>query len=145
MDFNQLVDKVKAQGYKITEQRKAILEILTKNNNKLISVETILTEVKKIYSKTNITTIYRNLEILQTHNIIRKVMTDNGMALYQLTCTDAHHHHLVCKECGKTQVIDYCPMHTLTEITRDKDFTLTNHVLELYGYCKDCKHLHHEK
>ncbi len=138
MSFNNLLNILKSNGYKITEQRKSILKVLSDNNDKLISVETILDKSKELYDKTNMSTIYRNLEILEKLNLIYKVVSENGCTLYKLICSNEHHHHIICKDCGKTEVIEFCPISTLKKLSKDKNFNLTDHKIELYGYCNDC-------
>ena len=144
-NVNNLLDKIKSNGFKITEQRKAILQTLVSNNNNLISVEKLLNESKDIYYKTNLTTIYRNLEVLEKLGLVYKVINEDGTALYKLVCSVKHHHHLICKNCGKTEAIDYCPVKDLEQLLNEKNFSLTNHKLELYGYCKDCRNLEKNK
>ncbi len=139
MNLDNLLDKLKMNGYKITVQRKAILRALAENHNNLITVENLFEKSKEIYPKTNMSTVYRNLEILEKLKLVYKVLTENGMALYKLVCSDKHHHHIICKKCGKTEVIDFCPIDNLKQIIKNKKFILTDHKLELYGYCLDCK------
>lgn len=139
MEHIDLLEKLKNYGYKITAQRKAILDSLISNKNNLISVESILNKTKNIYPKTNITTVYRNLEILEDLKLVHKIITENGISLYQLSCSDEHHHHIICEKCGKTDVIDFCPIKHLVNVTHNKNFTITNHKLELYGICGNCK------
>ncbi|WP_432404076.1 Fur family transcriptional regulator [Wukongibacter sp. M2B1] len=139
MKLNYLLDKLKSNGYKITEQRKTILQVLTSNNKNLISVENLLDKSKEIYPKTNMSTVYRNLEILEKLSLVYKVVTENGITLYKLVCSNEHHHHIICKKCGRTEAIEFCPINTLEKISKDKNFDLTDHKLELYGYCIDCQ------
>jgi len=140
MKLNNLIDRIKSNGYKITEQRKAILQVLASNVNTLISAENLFNNSKEICYKTNMSTVYRNLEILEELNLIYKVITEDCIALYKLICPDIeHHHHIICKKCGKTEAIEYCPINTLEELSKNKNFLLTDHKLELYGYCIDCK------
>jgi len=136
--IESLQQKLKQHGYKITPQRNAILNVLQNSKNNLISVENILKETKTLYSKTNMSTVYRNLEMLENIALVHKLITEDGLSLYKLNCTDEHHHHIICKNCGKTDVINYCPMEHLKDETIKKSFKLTDHKLELYGYCKDC-------
>lgn len=139
MRLNDLLDKLKSNGYRVTEQRKAILQVLALNMNNLISVERLFNKSKVICNRTNMSTVYRNLEILEKLNLIYKVMTEDGIALYKLLCSVDHHHHIICKKCGKTEAIDFCPINTFRKLSKDKNFNLTDHRLELYGYCMDCE------
>lgn len=145
-ELNDLLDKLKSNGYKITEQRKAILQALVSNNNNLITVEKLLSESKKNYHKTNMTTIYRNIEILEKLDLIHKVINEEGTSLYKLSCSiNHHHHHIICLKCGKTEAIDFCPLKDIEQLLNDKDFCLTDHKFELYGYCKECKNSENKK
>lgn len=138
MNINNLKETLKINGYKLTEQRLAILKILVNNNTKLISVEKILKQTKEIYHRTNMSTVYRNLNILDKLNLLYKVVTEDGISLYKLICSSRNHHHLICKQCGKTEMIDFCVIDKLEGLFKDKNFNLTNHKLEIYGYCLEC-------
>lgn len=139
MNLQSLNDILKSNGYKMTSQREAILKIFIKNKNNFISAEKLFTEVKKLQCKTNLSTIYRNLDVLEKLNIVHKTPAKNGNFLYLLVSETSHHHHIICKGCGKSEVLDYCPLNDITNSLKNKNFTLTDHKLELYGYCKDCE------
>ena len=139
MNTDELLNILKSEGYKITSQRKAIIETLISNRDNLISAERLFNNAKELYPKTNMSTIYRNLEVLEELNLLYKVVGDDGTALYKLACSkEEHHHHIICKKCGKTEIIDFCPIDVFTEISNEKHFNLTGHKLELYGQCYDC-------
>ena len=70
MKLNDLLDMLKSNGYRITEQRKAIAQVLASNHDNLISVENLFNKSKEFYSKTNMSTAYRNLEILENLNLV---------------------------------------------------------------------------
>lgn len=139
MKLTHLVEMLQSNGYKVTEQRKAILQVLASNQKNLLSVENLFYKAQEVCQKTNMSTIYRNLEILEKLNLIYKIVTDNGLTLYKLICFEEHHHHIICKRCGKTEAIEFCPLNTFIEISKDKNYILTDHKLELYGYCSDCQ------
>lgn len=137
MQLDNLIALIKKNSnYKITEQRKAILEVLIMYSNSLISAENILQNSKTLCTNINLSTIYRNLEILEHLNLLFKVITDEGISLYKLECCNEHHHHIICQGCGRTAVLDYCP---IKNITLNNNFYVTGHKLELYGYCDNCK------
>lgn len=138
LELKDLLEKLKKNGYKITEQRKAILCTLVHNKNTLMSVEQLLSHAQKINYNTNMSTVYRNLEILEKLDLLYKITMDTGITFYKLICSYEHHHHIICKKCGKTEKINYCPINKFEEISEEKKFRLTEHKLELYGYCHDC-------
>lgn len=139
MNIEDIINVLKKNDYKITPQRKAIIQALIENDTSLISIEALFARANQLYSKTNISTIYRNLEILEKLNLVYKVM-DEATSLYKLICNHyGHHHHLICKNCGKTEAIDFCPIETLQQLSKEKEFNLEDHKLELYGTCKKCQ------
>ncbi|WP_058486306.1 Fur family transcriptional regulator [Defluviitalea phaphyphila] len=138
MNLNEIKKNLKSKGYKLTNQRKAILDVLIDYKGHILSAEQIYEKTKKIYSKTNFSTIYRNLEILERTQIIHKINISGEASKYKLVCHKGHHHHFICKSCGKSEIIDFCPLENLELELKNKDFVLTDHNFELYGYCKEC-------
>ena len=134
-----VLDKLKEKGYKLTSQRLAIIDVLLEHGNHFMSAEDIHIKVKIKHPKTNFSTIYRNLEMLEKSGLIHKTNTTENMSLYEISCNEDHHHHIICKECGKTEVINLCPINELSHKLNNKNFTLTDHKFELYGYCDKCK------
>lgn len=139
MTINELEEKLKLNGYKVTSQRKAILDVLIKNKGRFMSAENIHSKTVNNHPKLNLTTIYRNLEILASINLIHKIHRQEGISQYGVICTNSHHHHIICKKCGRTEVIDFCPLQQYMNLAKKKNFTLTEHKIELYGYCNKCK------
>jgi Fur family zinc uptake transcriptional regulator/Fur family ferric uptake transcriptional regulator len=138
MREKELTQKLKSYGYKLTSQRQGILEVFIEYKGQVLSAEQIYEKTKKKYPKTNFSTIYRNLEIFERAYIIHKLSVDGEPAKYELVCCDEHHHHMICKGCGKSERIDFCPMKSMYKELEDREFTLTDHKFELYGYCKKC-------
>lgn len=136
MDF--IKEKFKKSGYKLTNQRKAVIEVLIENEHQFLSAEDIFIKSKEKCSQTDLSTIYRNLDVLENIGIIHRTNMDMGSSLYQITCSSGHHHHIICKICGKTGVIDFCPIDDIKSSITLNDFTVTDHKIELYGYCKNC-------
>lgn len=129
---------LKEAGYKSTKARQALISILIQSQNHFLNVDGLLRLFKEEYPEINVSTIYRNLTILEELNIIHKLLGDDGIALYKLIECHSHHHHVICQKCGKTAVINMCPLPDLDKLVEKEDFVLTDHRLELYGYCKDC-------
>ena len=48
--------------------------------------------------------IYRNLSVLEQAGVVRRVITEDEFARYELTeAFTEHHHHLICSNCGKVE------------------------------------------
>jgi len=138
MDRKHIEGKLRDGGYKLTPQRRAILEVLLEHRGRFVDAGEIYEKTRARHYGTNFSTVYRNLDILENLGIIHKTSIENGAAVYELIFHRPHHHHIICKKCGRTEIIDMCPLEQLIKAVEDKDFTLTGHKFELYGYCRDC-------
>ena len=137
-DRKAIETKLRANNYKLTPQRIAIIEALIEYKGRFIAAEDILIQARKRHAGTDFSTVYRNLEILERMGLIHKTSIKGGAAVFELICDHSHHHHIICKGCGKTEIINECPIERLLESIEGTHFTLTDHKLELYGYCSEC-------
>lgn len=139
---NILNEKLKEKGLKFTNQRKDIFDFFLKNQDKHMSAEEILAEIEKGNSEIGLATIYRTLQLFTDTGIIIKHDFDDNRSRYELkTDNNIHnHHHLICQLCGKIIEVNMDLMDDLEkEIEDEYEFEITNHIVKLYGYCKDCK------
>lgn len=128
------------KGYKLTKNRKNILEAFLQSGTCWITAQELFDKVSAKNQKINFSTVYRNLEILTKIGIVCRVDKGHGMNYYMLNSHEHHHHHLICKSCGKTCTIDFCPLKQMDD-DHFKDFTVVDHKFEIYGYCKECRKL----
>lgn len=134
MDAEKLLKK---QQLKVTSQRKAIIRVL-QSTNSVLSAQDIFSEVIKTLPGINFSTIYRNLDVLLDRGIICKITPQSGGVLYELRLKEGHHHHVICKKCGASIPLEYCPMKDIQRKLTEKGFTPTEHRFEIYGYCDEC-------
>ncbi len=133
MDFTKLLNK---HDLKITQARISLLELIEKENKPLDSQFLIDTLKQKF--KVDKVTIFRILNVLTEHGILRKLEFGEGKARYELNTED--HHHLICQSCGNIEDISDCNIEALEkEIKQKKHFLVKLHTLEFYGLCKDCQ------
>lgn len=125
------------KGYKLTRQRRELLAVLDAAHS-MLSAEEIHQRVLSSQAGVSLSTIYRNLELLQELDLICKLDLGDGHARYERRRDTAHHHHLICLACGATEQLE-CPLGTLVELVKQKQFTVTGHRFEVYGYCHHCK------
>ncbi|MFA5576787.1 MAG: transcriptional repressor [Tissierellaceae bacterium] len=133
------VDKILKSGQlKITPQRQAILRVLSTSDS-FINAQMLFTRVLEILPGTNFSTVYRNLDTLVSKGILCRIPRDNGGDLYKIRREEGHHHHVICKGCGATIIIEFCPMEAIREKLEGLGFTPTDHRFEIYGYCDKCR------
>ncbi|KPJ60645.1 MAG: ferric uptake regulation protein [Latescibacteria bacterium DG_63] len=140
--------KFAGMGYRLTVPRQAILDVLGESSEHL-SAEDIYLEVHKIYPGIGLTTVYRTLELLVHTGLVFKFDFGDGRARYELSGGPKgarHHHHLVCTRCGR--VVDYTDFideeiellnRTEKGLSKKYDFKITNHLIQFYGLCKECR------
>jgi len=136
-ELRELEAVLKEKGYKLTGQRRLIIEAFNENPGHHTAQE-IFDLVKEKLNGINFSTIYRNLELLSTLEIINKLQIESGISHYELQGSE-HHHHIICKKCGATREIDICPYANLGEEQLNAiGFRATDHKFEIYGYCSRC-------
>lgn len=139
------------KGIKWTKQRKDVYQILFDANEPMTALE--------IYQQTfdrqqsagyALSTIYRILSAFEEKGLVMKSSyMDDNIVVYELD-RGGHTHYAVCLNCHKRIPLQSCPFthihvpgHTDTAAAdvsaEERDFLVTGHKLELYGYCKECR------
>lgn len=139
-EFN-LKTELKDKGYKMTSQRKAILDVLIENDGKHLSTEEIYELVKKKYPEIGVATVYRTLLLFDSMELVYKLDFDDGCSRYELNKNkeDHRHHHLICMGCGSVSEVEEDLLDSLEEeILNKKGFVVKDHRVKFYGFCKKC-------
>lgn len=140
--MENIKEELKKSGYKLTVQRKAIIEVFAEKKAVHLSPEEIYDCVRDKYPNIGLATVYRTLQLFEELGILYKLNFDDGCSRYELnTGEEGHqHHHLICLKCGSVQEVNIDLLESLeSEIERTKEFKIVDHNLKFFGYCKDCK------
>ena len=130
---------LKTKGYKLTPQRKVILDILHHTGVHL-TADDIYLKVKERIPGVNRSTVYRTLDLLARLGLVCRVHAGDSSRSYLLRRPEGHHHHLICSGCGKVVSLVGCnlaPM--LARVSRQTGFEIEYHLVELVGRCRDCQ------
>jgi len=120
----------------ITKRQEQLLEELNKCDDELSGQE-LHRQLIESEKAMGLTTVYRNLQVLIKHGLIRSRHLPTGEVLY--TPVDRDIHHLTCVQCGETSKMEGCPVKDIhTPITNPKKFQLLFHTLEYFGLCQNC-------
>jgi len=141
----QFKNLLKQNGLKVTNQRIAILEVLSSRPGEHLTAEEIYDFVRVDYPDIGLATVYRTIQLLSELNLIDKLNLDDGYVRYEIGKFDQkdaghHHHHLICLDCGGIYTFQDDLLETLE--TRIKDtlgFDVVDHEVKLYGHCKKCR------
>jgi Fur family ferric uptake transcriptional regulator len=93
------LETLKLKSLKLTPQRRLIVEIIHDAHEHL-SAEEIIALVQSRMPGVNKSTIYRTLDILEQSGCVYKSESGDGSIYHH--AEEGHHHHLVCRKCGKT-------------------------------------------
>ncbi len=132
------------ENLKKTMPRLAIFEIL-KNSGEPLTASDIYKLTEKQNLKVNFSTIYRTLNAFEKANIIvQHNLPSGGEAVFEIR-NEKHCHYAICLDCKKKIPLNECPvMHNIAELD-ENNFEVTEHHVELFGYCKDCRLKHDKK
>ena len=137
-DFRQ---KLYDREYKLTPQRRVILEAFIKNPEKHLSAEEAWGMVKQTNPEIGFATIYRTLDLFAELGILQKMDFGDGRGRYEFCESEVHHHHhLICLKCGFVAEFEKDLLESLeTEIEKKNGFSIVDHQLKFYGYCEKCR------
>ena len=120
-----------------TWQKTAVLEQLS-NTDEFVSAQELHQKISQSGKKLGLTTVYRALTEMVEQGMADSLSISDGEMRYRI-CTPEHHHHMICRLCGKTVEFDMPGFEELAlEVAKANGFTELSHEIELFGVCKDC-------
>jgi Fur family ferric uptake transcriptional regulator len=85
-----------------------------------------------------LTTVYRTLQQLADAGEVDVLRTDDGEAIYR-RCSTGHHHHLVCRHCGRTVEVEGPAVEKWAQrVAAEHGFADVEHTVEVFGTCATC-------
>lgn len=126
-------------GPRSTRQRTAVYSVLQELSS-FISAKDLHHELSERHLSVGLTTVYRTLQSLADVGAVDVLHMATGESLYRSCESDAHHHHLVCTGCGRTEEIDGGPVEDWARtVANSHGYQLTGHEAEIFGLCEGCK------
>jgi Fur family ferric uptake transcriptional regulator len=131
---NNLTKILKKSGLRYTPQRQAILDELNHKRDHR-DVEEIYFSLKTKGINVSRATVYRTLELLVNHHLVRRL--DLGEGKYRYESKDSNHHdHIICLDCNKIIEFMNNRIEELQEkVAQENGFLLQRHVHQLFGHC----------
>lgn len=133
--FEEILQK---KHLKRTKARVMILKVLQKSLP--MTAGDVYEAVRKRDTKLSLSTVYRNCEALAKKGLLlRSTMLADGLTRYEYTQGD-HVHHAVCLSCNKIFPVDVrLEPEYKDRLAKENGFEVTEHRVEIYGFCKECK------
>ncbi|EAW37847.1 Fur family transcriptional regulator [Lyngbya sp. PCC 8106] len=108
-----------------------------KTQKRSISAQELYAELRKTQHKMGLATVYRALDALKREGLVHVRILPTGESVY--SCVQQDEHHLTCVECGKSILLNECPVHNLeNSLQQSHHFKIYYHTLEFFGLCEHC-------
>ena len=125
-------------GVRTTRQRTAVAEVLRQVDG-FRSAQDLHDLLRQDGASVGLTTVYRHLQALTDAGTIDVLRTDGGESVYRHCPTDTHHHHLVCRSCGRSVEVGGPEVESwASAVAAEHGFTDVSHTVEVFGTCGAC-------
>lgn len=122
----------------MTRQRSAVTRALAAADG-FRSAQALHEAMRAAGDSVGLTTVYRHLQSLAEGGQVDVLHAGDGESVYRACVGDQHHHHLVCRSCGKTVEVISPEVETwAARIARSHGFRDVTHTVEVFGTCADC-------
>ena len=122
-----------------TRQQLAVAEALREVEG-FSSAQALHEVLRKQGQSVGLTTVYRHLQALADAGEIDSLRTADGESVYRRCTEPAHHHHLVCRDCGATVEVTGPTVETwAAAVAKAHGFTQVSHTVEVFGLCPQCR------
>jgi Fe2+ or Zn2+ uptake regulation protein len=127
---------LREQGYRLTPQRLAILEVLMSSHGHLTPTE-IYQQVAPTIPGMTEATVYRTLNFMVSQNLVLVAHLGKGQLVYEYAEYD--HHHLICSRCGDMQEIDHEQLkHLYGQFSKETGYQIHSIHTTFFGLCPAC-------
>lgn len=124
-----LLEALKKEGLRFTEQRKSIWDEITSSDDHR-EAEDIFLSLRKKNINVSRATVYRTIDVLVKNNLVRKLDIGDAPSKYENKIDSHHHDHMICLETGD-----------IIEFYNEKLENLQDEIAKKHGY-KVVRHVH---
>lgn len=127
-----------AEAPRNTRQRRAVAELMESLDG-FHSAQEIHARLTDRGQNVGLSTVYRTLQSLADADEVDALMADDGETLYR-RCSRGHHHHLVCRSCGRTVEVEGPTVERWADrVAEENGFADVSHTMEIFGTCTSCR------
>ena len=120
-----------------TKQRTALLATLERQDD-FRSAQQIHEQMKADGETVGLATVYRNLQALAESGQVDVLVTDDGESIYRQCAQEDHHHHLVCRRCGRAvEFLSPGLEDWAQKVAAEHGYTELEHTMEIFGLCPE--------
>lgn len=122
-------------GYRSGGARRRVVELLGSEDCALTALE-----IDRRLDRVGRASVYRAIEQLEELRLVQRVDLGGEAAAYErINPAGHHHHHIVCKRCGKVVPFEDRDLErAISRVSRSADFEIAGHEVTLRGTCERC-------
>ena len=133
-----IVTALEGAGYRLTEPRRSLAALIAEQEGHFTAAS-LVDAARERRLGVGRATVFRTLEVLEDLGAVERLDLPSGEHAY-VGCEPAHHHHVVCSGCGRTDEIDDEGLRTVVaDVARRTGYRVDEHRLELFGLCPACQ------
>jgi len=130
-----LLEVLRANGMRITEGRRELLQFILDNRSRHVRLREIHAHLREV----DRTSIYRNLIAFERLGIIQAIKLPDHDKTYQYVFDRKIHHFFICKACGNARRGNRKLFERIEAALRDTHgFAKANLSVVFYGTCAGC-------
>lgn len=127
-----------AREQRVTKQRLAVSAALDELDD-FVSTQELYRLLQNQGISVSLATAYRILQSLADEGLVDVLRNADGEAVYRRCNVTGHHHHLLCRNCGKAVEVEAPAVETWAARTAaEHGFTEVAHTVEIFGLCPEC-------
>lgn len=121
-----------------TKQAEAVLDAVG-DTTVFRSAQDIHAALRAAGANVGLTTVYRHLQALTDGGLLDALQVERGQTVYRRCETTDHHHHVVCRLCGRTTEVAGPEVERWADrVARAAGYTDVSHTVEVFGLCPGC-------
>ena len=103
-DPTPIVTALEGAGYRLTEPRRSLAALIADQDGHFTAADLVYAARDRRLGVGR-ATVFRTLEVLEEIGAVERLDLPSGEHAY-VGCEPAHHHHIVCSGCGRTDEIE---------------------------------------
>lgn len=123
---------------RVTKQRLAVSAALDELDD-FVSTQELHRILQERGTSVSLATSYRILQSLADDGLVDVLRNADGEVVYRRCAVTGHHHHLLCRNCGKAVEVEAPAVEAwAARIASEHGFTAVEHTVEIFGLCPEC-------
>lgn len=136
--ISELVERLRARGWRMTAQRRVVAEVLAGEHVHL-TADAVYGRAQELLPEISLATVYNTLNELVDMGEVLEISTGDGPKRYDPNAT-VHHHHLYCIGCGALRDVNPAGADRLELSTAQQHgFELLDVDIVFRGRCPACR------